>query len=209
MRKRRRAQRCKSKSKRTGKQCRAFAVAGYAVCRMHGAGSPKKGKPGGRPPGHGLYSAKLARDLAGAINALSQDPALLDGLMDIARIRALTERAQELLVQEEHRFLGMAGDAANAGTPGADAELSKARSNLLAWYERLSALAAATIAATERYYGAIERREGGVALAAVDAGLMVMVRVLHEHVPDPGQRDKMLAALREGFSKIVVPSGES
>lgn len=38
------APRCKARSKRTGKPCRAPAVRGYRVCRMHGA-------RGGAPPG--------------------------------------------------------------------------------------------------------------------------------------------------------------
>lgn len=32
------APRCNAKSKRTGKPCRAPAVKGWSVCRMHGAG---------------------------------------------------------------------------------------------------------------------------------------------------------------------------
>jgi hypothetical protein len=37
------APRCKAKSKRTGKRCRAPAVKGWKVCRMHGArgGAPE------------------------------------------------------------------------------------------------------------------------------------------------------------------------
>lgn len=31
-------------------------MTGYPVCRMHGAGSPGKGRPGGRPIVHGAYS---------------------------------------------------------------------------------------------------------------------------------------------------------
>jgi hypothetical protein len=59
------ALRCHAKSKRSGLQCRAPAVRGYAVCRMHGAG-------GGAPKGnrnaikHGEFAAKalaLKRDI--------------------------------------------------------------------------------------------------------------------------------------------------
>jgi len=39
-----RAKRCTANSKRSGKTCTAPAVAGYNVCRMHGAGG---GAPGG------------------------------------------------------------------------------------------------------------------------------------------------------------------
>ena len=51
------ASRCRAKSKRSGLQCRAPAVRGASVCRMHGAG-------GGPPRGnrnalkHGEYSAE-------------------------------------------------------------------------------------------------------------------------------------------------------
>lgn len=35
-------QRCKAKSKRSGKQCKNYAIKGFEVCRMHGAkGGPK------------------------------------------------------------------------------------------------------------------------------------------------------------------------
>jgi len=44
------APRCKARSKRTGLPCRAPAVRGWNVCRMHGA---RGGAPGG--PEHGLY----------------------------------------------------------------------------------------------------------------------------------------------------------
>jgi uncharacterized protein YjcR len=51
------ASRCRAKSKRSGLKCRAPAVRGYSVCRMHGAG-------GGAPRGnqnalkHGERSAE-------------------------------------------------------------------------------------------------------------------------------------------------------
>ncbi len=43
------APRCKAKSKRTGKRCRAPAVRGCRVCRMHGA---KGGAPTGKLNGN-------------------------------------------------------------------------------------------------------------------------------------------------------------
>jgi uncharacterized protein YjcR len=64
----RRASRCPAKSKRSGLQCRAPAVRGSSVCRMHGAG-------GGAPKGnrnalkHGLFTAEAiaARRLVAAL----------------------------------------------------------------------------------------------------------------------------------------------
>ena len=42
------AQRCKARSKRTGQPCRAPAVHGFRVCRMHGArGGAPEGKRNG------------------------------------------------------------------------------------------------------------------------------------------------------------------
>src|ERR1051325_1161998 len=65
------ARRCRAKSKRSGKPCRAPAVKGWAVCRMHGAG-------GGAPKGnrnalrHGRYTAE-AIGRRQAIRALLRD----------------------------------------------------------------------------------------------------------------------------------------
>jgi hypothetical protein len=46
---------CRAHSK-DGQPCQEAAVDGYPVCRMHGAGSPEEGRPGGRPIVHGAYS---------------------------------------------------------------------------------------------------------------------------------------------------------
>lgn len=35
------ARRCKAKSKRSGNQCRAYAIAGGTVCRIHGGAAPQ------------------------------------------------------------------------------------------------------------------------------------------------------------------------
>ena len=56
------APRCKAKSKRTGKPCRAPAVRGYRVCRMHGAGG---GAPTGKQNGNYRHGASTKE----AINA--------------------------------------------------------------------------------------------------------------------------------------------
>ncbi|MGA8165593.1 MAG: HGGxSTG domain-containing protein [Waddliaceae bacterium] len=38
-------QRCRAKSKRSGNQCKNYAIKGWGVCRMHGAGGgPKTAK---------------------------------------------------------------------------------------------------------------------------------------------------------------------
>jgi uncharacterized protein YjcR len=64
------ASRCHAKSKRSGLQCQAPAVRGYAVCRMHGAG-------GGAPRGnrnalkHGEFTAHT-RAMKREIQALAR-----------------------------------------------------------------------------------------------------------------------------------------
>ena len=54
-------QRCKAKSKRSGQQCKNYAVKGTAVCRMHGSGGGPKTVIGwikckNAPLKHGFYS---------------------------------------------------------------------------------------------------------------------------------------------------------
>ncbi len=69
------APRCTAHSKRTGEPCRAPAVRGWNVCRMHGAG-------GGAPRGkaHGSYrhggrtrEAVKARKMVNALVRLSRE----------------------------------------------------------------------------------------------------------------------------------------
>ena len=70
----RRVQRCKAKSKSTGKRCKRPVVTGYAVCRLHGA---NPNNHGGAPPEkmrgnlnalkHGAYVKKLLTDEEKAI----------------------------------------------------------------------------------------------------------------------------------------------
>ncbi len=68
---------CRAKSKRSGERCKNNAVTGYRVCRMHGAGSPKAGRPGGRPPTHGRYSMRLPAHLLKTYEQARRDPDLL------------------------------------------------------------------------------------------------------------------------------------
>ncbi len=68
------APRCTAKSKRTGDPCRAPAVQGWAVCRMHGAGGGAK--PGKAHPNwkHGARSrdAVEVRKLSNALGRESR-----------------------------------------------------------------------------------------------------------------------------------------
>ena len=65
------APRCKATSKRTGRPCRAPAVRGWGVCRMHGAGG---GGPSGRANGNYRHGGRTKRvaELVRYINALAK-----------------------------------------------------------------------------------------------------------------------------------------
>lgn len=78
--------RCSAKSKRTGERCKANAVNGFSVCRMHGAGSPNVGRPGGAPIITGRYSIKRAELAAkAAIFANDSTPGDLTGELILMR----------------------------------------------------------------------------------------------------------------------------
>lgn len=88
--------RCSAQAKSTGERCRRRATRGFPVCQVHGSGSPRKGKPGGRPIVHGRYSKYLPDRLAARYLEAQADVRLLElrdeiGLVD-ARIAELLER---------------------------------------------------------------------------------------------------------------------
>ena len=65
------APRCRARSKRTGQPCKAPAVRGFRVCRMHGA---RGGAPEGKRNGnyrHGSRTKEMA-ELRHLINSLSR-----------------------------------------------------------------------------------------------------------------------------------------
>ena len=62
--------RCKAKSKRSKVRCKAPAVKGFHVCRMHGArGGAPKGKPNGNY-GTGYYTHEAKAERKAAMNSL-------------------------------------------------------------------------------------------------------------------------------------------
>ena len=71
-----RAPRCKATSKRTGRPCRAPAVRGWSVCRMHGAGG---GGPSGRANGNYRHGGRTK----GVVDAVRYINALVKKARDI------------------------------------------------------------------------------------------------------------------------------
>ena len=61
-------QRCRAKSKRSGEQCKNYAIKGVGVCRMHGAGGGPKTKKGllacqKAPIKHGYYTQESKEEM--------------------------------------------------------------------------------------------------------------------------------------------------
>jgi hypothetical protein len=73
------ARRCRAKSKRSGKPCRAPAVRGWAVCRMHGAGggAPLSNRNALR---HGMYTGEAIATRQAIRLLLCGSRELLEGL---------------------------------------------------------------------------------------------------------------------------------
>jgi hypothetical protein len=69
------APRCKANSKRSGQPCRAPAVKGWQVCRMHGArgGAPKGRRNGNYRHGARTNDATNAARLIGLLARLARD----------------------------------------------------------------------------------------------------------------------------------------
>ncbi len=84
-----RRKQCTATSKQSGQRCRRWAVAGYNVCQVHGAGSPLQGRPGGSPVTHNRYSSFFNTDTAKKLDEIRSDQRLMDlaDEMDVARAR--------------------------------------------------------------------------------------------------------------------------
>lgn len=71
-------------------RCDRRAVEGYTVCQVHGAGSAKKGRGGGRPVSHGVYSKRLKKEINEIYEEfLADDEILMNVDSDIALMRTL------------------------------------------------------------------------------------------------------------------------
>lgn len=61
------ARRCTASAKHSRQRCKNAAVTGFSVCRFHGAGSARQGRPGGRPIKSGRYSKYLPTQLSAIV----------------------------------------------------------------------------------------------------------------------------------------------
>lgn len=100
---------CKAMTATSGhtKQCRRLAISTYPVCQKHGAGSPFKGRPGGRPPSIYRGSKKLPRDLDVRLRAALDDDDLLNLSRGVAVAQARIAMLLEKLPEEDEISLHM------------------------------------------------------------------------------------------------------
>lgn len=77
---------CKAKARSTGKQCRRNAVKGYTVCQVHGAGSPKQGRPGGYKSSD-EYQRRMPKTLRTDFERVRADSELINLRDEMALIR--------------------------------------------------------------------------------------------------------------------------
>jgi len=78
------APRCHAKAKRTGKRCKAPAVRGWAVCRVHGAGGGHKAGPSHPQWKHGCRSREMD-EMRNAVRELIEEQKDFDALIGASR----------------------------------------------------------------------------------------------------------------------------
>lgn len=164
---------------RSGTQCKSNAVTGYNVCRMHGAGSPKAGRPGGRPIVTGRYSIKR-HELAENYRAFLDDPAPANLMAELATQRALFQMYMS-------RF-----DDSAVRIP-AD-EISR----MFEWLESISKL-------VER----IAKLMSGTTLTQADIAALQtrMMVLLPEYIPDAERRTDFLRQLFGAIATAATSDG--
>ncbi len=74
------APRCTARSKRTGEPCRAPAVAGWRVCRVHGAGGGHRAGPTHPSWRHGMRSRE-STDMRRLASELTRETRKIEALI--------------------------------------------------------------------------------------------------------------------------------
>lgn len=98
---------CKSKCKGNGYRCIRFVCVAFPVCNVHGAGSPRQGRPGGRPPTTGKFTRDLPRDLQVRLLKAHNDPNLLSLTEQIALVQARTTKLLSQLPREDEMAISL------------------------------------------------------------------------------------------------------
>ena len=101
--KRHKSVRCTATSKRSGTQCRNWAVRGRSVCRMHGGAPGSGGQPGNRNAlKHGLYETiryeRLTPEEKALFDSIPDDPSLVAELKLLRMLVARLFRRLEMQV---------------------------------------------------------------------------------------------------------------
>ena len=88
------------------RRCGRYKVTGMTVCQMHGGGSPKKGRPGGRPPMDGsVRRSMLPQRMWGAYDDAMEDRHLLILRRDLAQAEARMAELLEIAQTPECGFV--------------------------------------------------------------------------------------------------------
>lgn len=188
---------------RAGVRCRRWAAKGCSVCRMHGAGS--KQRPGGRPPTHGAFSKRCASNLKEAIQKYRTDPDLKNLDQDIARFRALLDRAETMLTSEEERLAAAEEKSAARGKPMGVRAVAAGYRNLMTLDGYVADLTTQVAGTVERFHRMVHGQKLQVLTwDYLDRVLKVTDDTLGR-VLDPETAAKVRDALNAAFGDIPLP----
>ncbi len=88
------------------RRCERYKVTGISTCQMHGGGSPKKGRPGGRPPMDGsIRRSMLPQRMWSTFDAAMEDRHLLILRQDLAQVETRMEDLLKIAETPECGFV--------------------------------------------------------------------------------------------------------
>jgi hypothetical protein len=166
----RRRQKCTAKCKATGNRCERWAVDGYNVCYVHGAGGKKK--PGGRPVKTGMHSKVLRKKLSAKVEEYLGNDNLLNMRVNIALKRALLD---ELLAKRKKK-----GKKLNIATINNATQLLNSISQDI---ERLDKME----------HGS----KHTLSISVLHQTVSIIVQVIDKHVPSEKTKDRIFSELAE------------
>lgn len=186
--------RCKAHSRRNGGQCRAFAVNGKDVCRMHG------GVGSGRPIITGEFSKRSLPGLVARAERHRQDPSLLALKTHIALKTAIQERLAWRVDEAEAELQ----EVQEAGRNGK--KLCKAEDKLLALYAKVMKVTDQTERGIVRWHRVTDGGRVTITLDHIEQALKVVDGLIKRFV-DAQDQSACKDFLRSGLRLITVPVG--
>jgi hypothetical protein len=191
---------CNAKSKRSGEQCKAWAVAGKTKCRMHG------GNNTGRPIIHGRYSQHLPQRLQARYDQAEADGDLiaLNGEIAALEVRlgeileGLDVKAPAEAWKQAQKLFADATNPQNAGQGSALQELGrileKGVREAYAW-EEFAQLADVKRKLHDTELKRRQALEQFITVKESQALGAALLNVVRKHVSDPTIRDRIALEL--------------